>query len=258
MSVSKMMRIKVTGADWTDVESLMERLRLELLQRARPQATSLPDLSGAPVLGKAADELTVTLRPDGMHAVLVTVLTEFLRTHADAAIEIGRAAIRSDTPLSHVRYLFERVAATSDLEVEYHLTCYPGHWIEALDPEDRIVFAPWIEVAWSYSDWMPRQTSGLLPWLEPFPLPETDEVARSALPVTIYLSDERIHDQVEAAVDDLLATAGLQVEDRDEPVIGSWFRRMRAALKDAARSPAAREGALVAAHAADTRLVLSA
>lgn len=73
------------------------------------------------------------------------------------------------------------------------------------------------------------------------------------LPVTIYLSDEGIHDQVEAAVSDLLDAAGLDITHRDEPVIGSWFRRMRAV----ARSPAAREGALVAAHAADARLVLA-
>jgi hypothetical protein len=45
--------------------------------------------------------------------------------------------------------------------------------------------------------------------------------------------------------------------NRDKPVIGSWFRRMRAGVNRAARSPAAREAALVAAHAADTRLVLA-
>jgi hypothetical protein len=75
------------------------------------------------------------------------------------------------------------------------------------------------------------------------------------LPVTIYLSEEQIHDQVEEAVNDLIAAAGLQVDDRDEPVIGSWFRRMRAAAKEVTRTPAAREAALTAAHAADTRLV---
>lgn len=77
------------------------------------------------------------------------------------------------------------------------------------------------------------------------------------LPVTIYLSEEQIHDQVEEAVDELVAIVGLQVDDRDEPVIGSWFRRMRAAAKEVTRSPAAREAALTAAHAADTRLVLA-
>lgn len=79
----------------------------------------------------------------------------------------------------------------------------------------------------------------------------------STLPITIYLSEAEPHEQVEAAVDDLLATAGLRVQHRDEPVIGSWFRSMRAAVNYFVRSPAAREGALVAAHAADTRLVLA-
>jgi Effector Associated Constant Component 1 len=83
------------------------------------------------------------------------------------------------------------------------------------------------------------------------------KAAQATVPVTIYLSDERVHGQVEAAVDDLLDTAGLRIEDRDDPVIGSWFRRMRATLKDVMRSPAVREGTLVAAHAVDTRLVLA-
>ncbi|MCK2219559.1 hypothetical protein MF672_038065 [Actinomadura sp. ATCC 31491] len=85
----------------------------------------------------------------------------------------------------------------------------------------------------------------------------TADVASSMLPVTIYLSDESIHEQVEATVEDLLAAAGLRIENRDDPVIGSWFRRMRAVAEKFARSPAGREAALVAAHAAETRLVLA-
>lgn len=77
------------------------------------------------------------------------------------------------------------------------------------------------------------------------------------LPVTIYLSDASVHEQVEAAVDDLLAAVGFYVDERDDPELGSWFRRMRAAIGTAASSPAAREGALMAAHIADTRLVLA-
>jgi hypothetical protein len=49
-------------------------------------------------------------------------------------------------------------------------------------------------------------------------------VDEAVFPVTVYLSDERIHDQVEAAVDDLLASAGLRIDDRGEPVFGSFFR----------------------------------
>jgi hypothetical protein len=77
------------------------------------------------------------------------------------------------------------------------------------------------------------------------------------VPVTIYLADEGIHEQVEAAVDELLATAGLHVEDRDEPISGSWFRRMRAGVKQAVHSPATQEAMLAATHAVDSRLVLA-
>jgi two-component system OmpR family response regulator len=75
-------------------------------------------------------------------------------------------------------------------------------------------------------------------------------------PVTIYLSDESVHRQVQEAVEELLNQAGAEVVDRDEPVLGSWFRRMRARVR-AATSPAAREAAAVAAHALDSRLVLA-
>lgn len=66
------------------------------------------------------------------------------------------------------------------------------------------------------------------------------------VPVTIYLSDERIHEQVEAAVEELLASAGLQIVSREDPVPGSWFRRM-----------VAREVAATALHAADSRMSLA-
>jgi hypothetical protein len=87
--------------------------------------------------------------------------------------------------------------------------------------------------------------------------PGSDEADFSTLPITIYLSDEAIHEQVEAAVEDLLATAGLRVERRDDPVHGSWFRRMWATVIAVMRTPVGREAAMVAAHAADTRLVLA-
>jgi hypothetical protein len=73
-----------------------------------------------------------------------------------------------------------------------------------------------------------------------------------SFPVTIFLSDDAIHDQVERAVDFLVESAGLIIASRQPPVIGSWFRRMRAAL----RSPAGEEVLATAAHAVDSRLVL--
>lgn len=77
------------------------------------------------------------------------------------------------------------------------------------------------------------------------------------LSVSIYLSDEADHEQVEAAVVELLAIAGLRIIDRGVPVLGSWFRQMRAAVGKAMRSRAARESVLIAAHVADTRVVLA-
>jgi predicted enzyme related to lactoylglutathione lyase len=74
-------------------------------------------------------------------------------------------------------------------------------------------------------------------------------------PITIYLSDESVHEQVEAAVEGVLAAAGGHIEHRDDPVFGSWLRRMRARTGQAVLSPLARESAVVAAHGAESRLV---
>jgi hypothetical protein len=75
--------------------------------------------------------------------------------------------------------------------------------------------------------------------------------------VTIYLAEEAIHEEVETAVENWLAIAGLAIEEWGEPVIRSWFRPLKAAAKQAARSGAARDAALTAVHAADARLVLA-
>ncbi|WP_307793309.1 response regulator transcription factor [Amycolatopsis sp. MtRt-6] len=76
-------------------------------------------------------------------------------------------------------------------------------------------------------------------------------------PVTIYLGDESAHRQVQSAVEDLVQAAGLQIVDQDDPVLGSWFRRMRARAHHAATSGLAREAATAAAHAVDSRFVLA-
>jgi hypothetical protein len=77
------------------------------------------------------------------------------------------------------------------------------------------------------------------------------------MPVTIYLADGAGHEQVEAAVEELLGHAALEVLHRDDPVIGSWFRRLWAGAKQAVTSPAAREAALTATHYADNRFTLA-
>ena len=97
-----------------------------------------------------------------------------------------------------------------------------------------------------------------LPWdVRQFLHRAAEEASDSVMPVTIYLSDETIHEQVERAIEAHLAGAGMQIRARDDPIAGSWFRSMRASLKEAARSPAAREAVLTTAHAIDTRLVLA-
>jgi RNA polymerase sigma-70 factor (sigma-E family) len=79
----------------------------------------------------------------------------------------------------------------------------------------------------------------------------------ATFPVSIYLADEAIHRQVESTVEKWLATASVAVDERQPPIIGSWFQRMRASAKVALNSEAAHELALTAAHAADARLVLA-
>ena len=81
-------------------------------------------------------------------------------------------------------------------------------------------------------------------------------LAAGTVPVTIYLTDEEYHEQVESALEAFLATAGLRIVTRDDPVIGSWFRRMTSRMRDGLRSPASQDALLTAAHALDVRLIL--
>ena len=68
----------------------------------------------------------------------------------------------------------------------------------------------------------------------------------SDFPVSIYLSDERNHKQVEAAVEEVLKRAGLKIYSREDAFFGSWFRRMYA------QSAAAGEGPLLPRASATT------
>lgn len=75
------------------------------------------------------------------------------------------------------------------------------------------------------------------------------------VPVSIYLSDERIHEKVEASVEQWLAEADVAIDARHEPVLGSWFRRLEGSVRRAAKTPAGREALLTATHVADSHLV---
>jgi hypothetical protein len=80
-------------------------------------------------------------------------------------------------------------------------------------------------------------------------------VRAATVPVTIYLSDEKGHRRVEGAVRDLLSSAGAKVDQAGKPVLGSWFRPLRAFLARVARSPEVRD---MIAHSLDTRLIHAA
>jgi RNA polymerase sigma-70 factor (sigma-E family) len=86
---------------------------------------------------------------------------------------------------------------------------------------------------------------------------EANKPSADSLPVSIYVAEEDIHAQVEATVEEWLAKADISIEEREQPIIGSWFRRMRATAKAALNSETAQDVAMTAVHAADTRLVLA-
>jgi dihydroxyacetone kinase DhaKLM complex PTS-EIIA-like component DhaM len=75
------------------------------------------------------------------------------------------------------------------------------------------------------------------------------EILEGVLPVTIYLSDGADHESVESAVEQVLDSLGLYVVGREDPVVGSWFRRMLAS----ARSLATNDPVASLVHGADAR-----
>jgi hypothetical protein len=76
-----------------------------------------------------------------------------------------------------------------------------------------------------------------------------------SLPVTIYLRYEAGHELVERAVEDLVGVAGFGIIERDDPVIASWFRRMRAKLGGAARTPVGQAVIEAGVHRADLEFI---
>lgn len=176
----------------------------------------------------------------------------------------------------YIEQLTRAVYLDQRSEVEYYLDLMDGLSGEALSPAATARFIE--QVARETQALVPSRPQtreqypgdgqwgagshgdGELSELKAFPRESTlspGPAEESTLAVTIYLSDEGIHGQVEAAVDDWLASARLMVEERDEPIIGSWFRRMRAGVKQRVRTPAAQDVLLTAAHAVDTRMVLA-
>jgi DNA-binding response OmpR family regulator len=77
------------------------------------------------------------------------------------------------------------------------------------------------------------------------------------IPVSIYTSNDRIAERIELAIVELLRSAGLEVSYRGDPVLGSWFRQMRAQIRAVISTPVGGEVAKSATHAAESRLILS-
>ena len=71
------------------------------------------------------------------------------------------------------------------------------------------------------------------------------EILEGVVPVSIYVSDGGDHELVESAIGQYLGSLGLHVVGREDPVVGSWFRRMLATNDPVAS----------VLHAADTRLI---
>jgi hypothetical protein len=100
----------------------------------------------------------------------------------------------------------------------------------------------------SYGDWQARAS-----WDMPG---SHTSFGAGLMPASIYLADADIAAEVEDAVESWLENAGLVVEERERPVIGSWFRSLSVGVKQAVHSGAIQDAALTAVHAADNRLVL--
>ncbi|GAA4548574.1 hypothetical protein [Amycolatopsis samaneae] len=89
------------------------------------------------------------------------------------------------------------------------------------------------------------------------PVVDGGEVCARSMPVSIYLDENRDTARVQDAVEALIRAAGGEVVARDEPVIGSWFRRLRAKFRTVTASPLGTEAKLLGAHALESRLVHS-
>ena len=93
----------------------------------------------------------------------------------------------------------------------------PGHpVIQVL--QARVVFRRGAATGTLSSDDLgPVQPPRIPDWLTGAAVPSRTKTGDGTIPVTIYLADEHIHAEVERAVERLLATAGLRIQDREDP-----------------------------------------
>lgn len=228
------------GEDADDGRQLLEWIRSdpELAEVVVMRASSpKPGEFGSPVA-----TLVATLHSGSVITALVGVISAFLRQRRGVRIRITNTEGRT--------LELQGGFTASDIKRLVHAVSISD--VGNFDSGSSVVVVP------------DGAAIGTATFNEPFVVlddtswrPMSERAKSSMLPVTIYLSNEGIHEQVEAAVEQLLTDAGLRIESRDDPILESWFRRMYVTVKEKLRTPAGREAVLVAAHAAETRLVLA-
>jgi len=242
-------RVVPTGARSDgDVDSLAAFIRQMGLEGLRVEIETAPPTPGEP--GVSSASLVIVGESQHYFIRLFPVLREWLRrgreqlaltVSAVASREAVEVQIRhddSDRELVGIERALEgssrRLIVFEDVATQNAVFGIPFGDVNAVHTFERTTSAPGVPVSSSLE---PRKSS--------------------TLPITIFLSDEAAHDQVQAAVENLLAVVGLAVERADEPIFGSWFRRMWAGVIRVVHSPAGREATLVATHVVDTHLHLA-
>ncbi|MDA3649733.1 hypothetical protein LZ318_33700 [Saccharopolyspora indica] len=252
------LRIEIVDGSDYDTLALREWLRSQPELR---QAVTL-----APGLEPDVNVLHVELSSAHAISAFAVTVNGYLRSYRDVSIEISTAShsarFRGDIEQSDVEALLTARTATFDgannavrsanvTTVHYK---FDSEGVQFQNVSTYMVGGT-SHPKWRGSVTRGSATGGSATRGSQPPAPGQAETTTH--PVTIYLSDEGVHEQVEAAVEELLASAGLHIEDREDPVLGSWFRRMWATVRGKVSSPAGREATMLAAHAAETRLVIA-
>lgn len=240
----------IRGAGGAGADSLVAWLRAEAPELSLHAALGRDVFIEADAMPVPAGRrlVVVSLESSSAAAAFASALTAFLRRVEDMTLsvttDVGRTMVlHSGDTRVQVTQVIESLVAVETGEAA------------SADPADANTNPqrPRIRVQNAFEVDPPGDDGRVTGFLVDDGQRESRSSDRLTMPVTIYLSEAEIHGQVESAVERLLGKADLLIEDREEPLTGSWFRRMKAV----ARSPAAREAALVAAHAADTRVTLA-
>lgn len=235
------LRIEIVGATGDDILALREWLRSEPGLREAVMST--------PGSESGASTLLVELNSRSAIPAFTATINAYLRTNRDVGVEISTVS-RSMRLWGRIEHSAIEFLTSEPVTMTYdggNTTVAHSHDFKRIQFHNTNAYMPGDE---SHQKWLGPSAGSSHP-------PASGQTEHTAHPVTIYLSDEGAHEQAEAAVEELLASAGLHIEDREDPVLGSWFRRMWATVKGKVRSPAGREATMMAAHAAETRLVLA-